>query len=60
MGSEGLLEGLEGLPAGPEGLPGGQGGGIDEWTEFHPIPQDFVPCQGRCPKIDESIGTNGY
>ena len=25
-------------------------GWTDRWTEFLPILQDFVPCQGRCPK----------
>ena len=54
-GPEDLSEGPRGLSEGPEGLPGGPGGGganvcMDGQTEFLPIPQDFLPCRGRCPK----------
>ena len=53
VGSEGQPEGSEGHLSGFEGQPGGNG-----WkakltyghTEVLPILQDFVPCQGRCPK----------
>ena len=59
-GSKGLSEGPDGLPGLQRGLRACQEaqGGTDGWmhgrtdgrTEFLPIPQDFVPCRGRCPK----------
>ena len=47
----GWLSGPQAWLAGPQAwLDGPKGGQTYKWTENLPIPQDFAPYQGRCPK----------